>query len=151
MTNKQALRKLRKDIGYNAEKLAELVGCSPSMIHQYERGDYEVPRSRYEDMASALGVSIDVIDFTMLGNATYTGSDRALRKIKQSEINDLKKRSVEELVKEVADLKNKVEHLDKERLSLLVDKSELDYAIMEYNSKSFLYRLFNKVRVSKDD
>lgn len=55
MTTGQRIKNRRKNIGFSAEKLAELLGVSPATIYRYESGDIEkVPGDRLGAIAKAL-------------------------------------------------------------------------------------------------
>lgn len=55
MTTGERMKKRRKEIGLSAEKVAELLGVSPSTVYRYENGDIEnMPGSILEPISNIL-------------------------------------------------------------------------------------------------
>ena len=55
MTTGERMKKRRKEIGLSAEKVAELLGVSPSTVYRYENGDIEnMPGAILEPVSNIL-------------------------------------------------------------------------------------------------
>ena len=58
MTIGERMKARRKEIGFSAEKVAELLGVSPATIYRYEKGDIEkVPGDKLLPIAEALSTT----------------------------------------------------------------------------------------------
>lgn len=52
------LRARRKDLGYTQEEVAELMGCSPRLVGEMEKGRPGVGVQRMLDYATGLGIDV---------------------------------------------------------------------------------------------
>lgn len=77
------ISEVRRVKGVNQQALAQAVGCTQSLISQYESGTVEPPIDAIIDICDALGCSIDYLLGREVEYDTSTGRGKLLRAFEQ--------------------------------------------------------------------